>query len=375
LHRAEQTVYIIAPALGVPKGVRRPGRERDTGGRASMARIVERRVLFLRRSGGSLGFRVPAGLMAAAFSALFGCTSACKPALAPGQVSRTVTSPTEELLFVNGGGRTVRSIVLLPDDYAAHPAYPVLFAVHNFAGNAQGFAELIHAERLREQGMVIVLPEAAGWIPQWQGPGITITVPTWQPATNLRVDDVSGLAQTLRVALATYRIKPDDVNIVGFSQGATVALELTRRLDEVRPASVRRVFAVAGSLAETGDTGLSFEGTDLIAYEPGRNGPQDIANFLTGEPSEHEFIPEILRAKNCRLESSGASDHVERQIYRCHDGRRVVHIREPDGEHAWPGQAPKFDSRLMGRGSISRVDFTSIIAQEIGGVLARSRSR
>ncbi len=222
--------------------------------------------------------------------------------------------------------------------------------------------------------MVIVLPEAAGEIPEWQGPGITITVPTWQPGSNHRVDDVSGLAETLLVVLGMYRVRRDDVNIVGFSQGATVALELTRTLDQVRPASVRRVFTVAGSLAETGGAGLSFEGTDLITYQPGRNGPQDIANFMTGEPSERKFIPEIMRAKNCLLEILDASDYVERQTYRCRDGHRVVYIREPAGEHAWPGQAPKFDSWLMGRGSISRIDFTNIIsAHEIGGVQAGSR--
>jgi poly(3-hydroxybutyrate) depolymerase len=318
--------------------------------------------------GSGLGLQI---LMAAAFGALFGCAPADKPGL----VSRAVISPVEEVLFVNGGGRTVRSIVLLPDDYNTRRAYPILFAVHNFAGNARGFAELIHAERLREQGMVIVLPEAAGRIPEWQGPGITITVPTWQPASNVRIDDVSGLAETLRVVLESYRVIPDDVNIVGFSQGATVALELTRTLDEVRPASVRRVFAVAGSLAETGDTGLSFAGSDLVAYEPGRNGPQDIANFLTGEPSEHVFIPEIIRVKKCMLETSDASAYVERRRYRCEDGRRLVHILEPRGEHSWPGQDPKFDSSLMGRGSISQVDFTSIISHEIGDVQTRSRSR
>ncbi len=75
------------------------GREWDTSGSASMVGFVPARILFLRRSRGTLGFRIPAGLMAAAFSALFGCASADKPSLAPGQVSRTVLSPVEEAHF------------------------------------------------------------------------------------------------------------------------------------------------------------------------------------------------------------------------------------------------------------------------------------
>lgn len=299
---------------------------------------------------------------------LTGLLAACATARTPGPqsalASRTVVSPTEEWIVVNGGNRAVRTLVLLPDDYPAGGRYPLLLAIHNFGGDADGFGKLIHAERLRRQGAVVVLPQAAGVIPEWQGPGITITF-TARDANWRRIDDVAGIARVLDVVQGLYKVDPGDINIVGFSQGATVALDLTRRLDRQRPAAARRLFLDAGSVAGGSDGSLALEGTDLIAYEPGRNGMQTIANVLTWEPSERVFMPEILAAKGCTLAARDKTAAVDDRTYRCRDGRTVRHIFEARGEHAWPGQAKKYDSLLMGIGSRSAIDFTNIIVDTI----------
>jgi len=285
---------------------------------------------------------------------------------APGElVSRTRISDSREWIVVNGGERDIRSLVLLPDGYAAGGEYPLLVAIHNFAGNAEGFAGLIHSERLRARGVVMLLPEAAaGRLPDWQGPGLTLLAhpPT---ASGRPVDDIAGVAATLDVALRLYRVAPGQVNVTGFSQGATLALALTRRLDAVRPGAVRRLFMVAGSAAGPADASLALAGTDLVAYEPGHNGMQKIANWVTGEPTERVFLPEILRAKGCTLTADATTDGIDRHDYRCADGRTVVGLYEAAGEHAWPGQDAKDDSWLMGRGSISKLDFTGLIAGTI----------
>jgi poly(3-hydroxybutyrate) depolymerase len=287
----------------------------------------------------------------------------------PGElIDRTRMSASREWIVVNGGGRDIRSLVLLPDGYADGGDYPLLVAVHNFAGNAEGFADLIHAERLRTRGVVLVLPQAAGRIPDWRGPGLTLLAhpPT---ASGQPVDDIAGVAATLEVAKRLYRVAPSEINITGFSQGATLALALTRRLDAARPGDVRRLFMVAGSAAGPVDASLALEGSDLVAYQPGHNGMQSIANWLTREPTERLFMPEILRAKGCAPQSNaqaaGETAGVDRHDYRCADGRTVVHLFEAQGEHAWPGQNAKYDSRVMGRGSISKVDFTGLIAETI----------
>ena len=284
---------------------------------------------------------------------------------APGElIGRTQISASREWIVVNGGGRDIRSLVLLPDGYPSGGDYPLLVAIHNFAGNAEGFADLIHAERLRARGVVLVFPQAAGRVPDWQGPGVTLLLhpPT---ASGKPVDDISGVAATLDVATRLYRVTPDQTNVTGFSQGATLALALTRRLDTARPGAVRRLFMVAGSAAGRVDASLDLEGSDHVAYEPGHNGMQKIANWLTGEPTERVFLPEILRAKDCAPRSNTEADGVDRHDYRCADGRTVVHLFEAAGEHAWPGQDAKYDSWVMGRGSISKVDFTGLIAETI----------
>jgi poly(3-hydroxybutyrate) depolymerase len=297
-----------------------------------------------------------------------GLLTACATISTPGPpgelISRTPISAGAEWIVVRGGERNIRSLVLLPDDYAEGRDYPLLVAIHNFAGNAEGFAGLIHAERLRARGIILLLPEAGGRIPDWQGPGLTLLARAYG-ADGDRVDDVAGVAVSLRVAEGLYRVAPDQINVAGFSQGATLALGLTRRLDAARPGGVRRLFMVAGSAAGPLDASLALPGTDLVAYEPGRNGPQAFANWLTGEPAERVFLPRILQAKACTQRSQALSAGIDRRDYRCADGGAVIHLFEATGEHAWPGQDVKDDSWLTGKGSTSKIDFTNLIAETI----------
>jgi pimeloyl-ACP methyl ester carboxylesterase len=190
------------------------------------------------------------------------------------------------------------------------------------------------------------------------------------------VDDVAGIAGVLEAARSLYSLAPDDVNVIGFSQGATVAMALARRLDAARPGAVRRLFLAAGSLASPPDATLAMPGTDIVAYEPGHNWLQAVADLRLGEPPERVFLPELLRIKACSpapepaAVAMGATPHAtgnEPRIadYACPDGTRVTHIFEPDGEHAWPGQDRKYDSWLTGRGSTSAIDFTGLIADAI----------
>ena len=255
--------------------------------------------------------------------------------------------------------------MLLPDGYGHDGSHAMLMALHNFGGDAAGFAKLIHAERVIEQGTVVVLPQAAGLIAEWQGPGITLTFSA-RRRDGHPVDDVAGLAQTLAVVRRLYRIDPADINLVGFSQGATLALTLARHLARQTPEPARRVFMVAGSVAGPRNGALEMPSADLFAYEPGRNGPQDVANFLTGEPGERAFLPAIIAANGCVLTERTTDHGVDARTYRCRDGQKLVHLFEPKGEHAWPGQDAKYDSWLMGSGSGSHVDFTGLMADEIG---------
>jgi predicted esterase len=297
---------------------------------------------------------------------LAGCTEAGGTVPSDGLVSHTAVAPDKEEVVVQGGGRAIQSLVLLPSGDTPDAKHPLLLAIHNFAGDHSGFTELIHAERLRKQGMVIVLPQAAGWVAQWEGPGLTLLDPfLWLDAT--QHDDVAGLIETLAAVLRRYPLDPADVNVVGFSQGATVALQLTRALDARRPGAVRRLFLVAGSAGLPLDGSLAMPGTDVVTYQPGHNGPQAVANFMAGEPDERQVVGAIIDAKGCASGSQSEAAGVVTTNYQCRDGRSLTYAYEAAGEHSWPRQDEKFDSWLMGRGSGSAVDFTGLIAAAVGG--------
>jgi poly(3-hydroxybutyrate) depolymerase len=303
---------------------------------------------------------------------LFGCSEAdvaprsMLEMSVPGSsvIGREVVSPTEERLRARGEGREIPAIVLLPDNYSARARYPLVLAVHNFGGSPSRIAGMMEAERLRKAGSIVIVPQAEGLISEWQGPGITLSLERRGP-DGRPVDDVAGLVGVLAAARELYRIDDANVNLAGFSQGATLVFELARRLTLQRPGSVRRVFAVAGSVVDADRQSLALSGADIVHYEPGVNWLQQLANWRTGEPPETEFTPWILSAKDCELREHKQLDGVDTQIYTCRDGRSVTRVYEQGGEHAWPGQPAEYDIWLLGRGSISRFKLTDLMISEI----------
>jgi len=279
-------------------------------------------------------------------------------------IERTTVAPGKEALTIEAGGRPVRWLVLLPTGATAGVHRPLAVALHNFDGNAEGFADLIHADRLRARGVIVALPQASGHAPDWKGPGLTLLAPE-SGEEGGKVDDIVGVADGAAMLARVYDADPVDVNLIGFSQGATLALAVTRRMDADHPAAVRRLFLAAGSIATPPDATLALRGTDLTAYEPGHNLPQTVADWRNGEPSEREYLPALLKIKQCAEIVHDKGSRLDRRDYACADGSRVVHIFEAEGEHAWPGQDAKYDSWLTGRGSTSALDFTNMIVGQI----------
>jgi len=279
-------------------------------------------------------------------------------------VSRERISATREWIVVKAGGRDIRALVLLPDAFSADGRYPLVVALHNFDGAAEGFADLIGAERLRSRGLVVLLPQAGGVVRDWKGPGLTLLAAAMVP-DGAQVNDVVVVARVLQIAGPLYGVRFDDVNILGFSQGATLALALSRRLDAERPGAVRRLFLASGSAIAPLDQTLALPGTDVVAYEPGHNFMQALADWRTAEPAERVFLQALLRLKGCEAVSHKTAGSIDRRAYTCEGGASVIHFFEAKGEHAWPGQPAKYDSWLTGRGSISALDFTDLIADAI----------
>ena len=280
-------------------------------------------------------------------------------------VGRELVSPIEERSRVRGDGREIPAIVLFPDDYSSRRHYPLVLTIHNFGGGPWRIAGMMEAERLRKAGSIVILPQAAGLaVADWQGAGITLTF-VHRGKGGRPVDDVAGLINLLSVARELYRIDGGNVNLAGFSQGATLAFEVARQLELQGPGRVRRVFAVAGGGVQAVPQSLGYPGADIIHYEPGRNALQRLANWKTGEPAEIEFIPAIVAPKGCNLREHVSADGVDTQVYACRDEGSVTRIYEQYGEHAWPGQPAKYDIWLLGSGSTSRVKFSDLMISKI----------
>jgi poly(3-hydroxybutyrate) depolymerase len=320
-----------------------------------------------------MGWRFVRGILTAVAGCfLFGCTEAdvaprsMLEMSVPGSfvVGREVVSPIEERLRARGDGREIPAIVLLPDNYGAQARYPLVLAVHNFGGGPQRIAGMMDAEKLRKAGNIVIVPQAEGLVSEWQGQGITLSFVRQGP-DGRPINDVAGLINVLAAARELYRIDDSNVNLAGFSQGATLVFGLARQLALQRPGSVRRVFAVAGSVIDADRQSLALSGADVVHYEPGVNWLQQLANWRTGEPSETEFIPWMIAAKECELREHKQVAGVDTQIYTCRDGRSVTRVYEQYGEHAWPGQPAKYDIWLLGRGSISQFKLTDLMVSEI----------
>ena len=268
-----------------------------------------------------------------------------------------------EQFSIDGGGRTITSAVFIPRGNSSAP-HPVLIAVHNFSSTSMDFAHLIHVERFLSAGIVVIVPQAQGWIPQWRGPGITIFPSSLLPFRP-KIDDVEAISKTIETALKKYPVDIENINIVGFSQGSTVALETARKITSKMQMIPRRLFLVAGSAAMPLDSSLALIGVDLFSYQPGRNASQEVANFFTRERDQREVVVGIIAEKKCTEISRNSSSGVTSPNYKCQDGRSLIYIYEEFGEHAWPGQLPIYDSRITGKGSTSKIDFTNFMLTEI----------
>jgi poly(3-hydroxybutyrate) depolymerase len=247
-------------------------------------------------------------------------------------------------------------------------------ALHNFNGSASEFANLIDAERIRQSGVIVVLPQArmTALGREWQGGGVDY-FGTANGIGGRPVDDAEFVRSSIAAVREIFSVDSRDISIVGFSQGVSVAYETARRMSAAEPGSVRRVVAAAGTMINRD----AVAGVDVIQYEPGYNGLQSVGNLLNWAPSERVFMARLLADKGCVQVSPTVSENgVVARDFVCRDGATVRSIRERLGEHAWPGQPRRYDDWLMGRGSISRVRLTDQLLEAIrSGRVSRDPGR
>lgn len=263
-------------------------------------------------------------------------------------------SDTEYEMTVTGGNRTGAATVMVPDGYDPAKKYPVVVGVHNYNGNRDDMGTLIGAERLRDKGYIVVLPNADG--KEWQGKGIAITW-TSNGANGKPIDDADFVIKTLDQTKKSFNTDDKNINMFAFSQGTSVAWEATKRLDAIKPGTINEVVFSAGTNAYPND----LPGTRITQFTPGNNALGKMEALAKWSPSE-SGMPQVLDLKGCSEIPNTRLDNgdVLKREYTCKDQAKVTRIYEKDGEHAWPGQPQKMDMWIFGRGSISHVDLTGL---------------
>ncbi len=285
-------------------------------------------------------------------------------------VSRQSISKNQEELTVHAGGREIKSLVLLPDNYDPSKKYTTIVALHGFTANAKGFAESIDAERMRSQGAIVILPEASRnkiGLREWQGIGgqnITPGIATGDDGK--KINDTQAILGTLAIAKKQYGIDPKDLNMLAFSQGVAFAFDVADRLDKQEPGAVKRLFAATGTVPNAEN--LSLKGTEIVHYEPKRrNYVQKAWNFIQDNPSADEFMSQIEKNKGCRTINTENSDRLSTTNFTCTDGTTLTTHLARRGGHAFPGQPEARDFAIVGRGSRASVKLSVALLEDLVG--------
>lgn len=165
----------------------------------------------------------------------------------------------------------------------------IMILLHGRGSSAQGVISL--GESFDFKKFHRIMPEATrnSWYPY----GFMAPVEQNQPA----LDSALEVLQSIFDQLIKKGKKAEDIMIVGFSQGACLALEFSARLGE----------KLGGVVAFTG--GLIGENLDLTLYKKGLNSPVWISG---GDEDFHVPLERMEESKNV-LENLGAEVHL--QIY------------------------------------------------------------
>lgn len=276
---------------------------------------------------------------------------------------RTEVSQTEHNLLVEGVGRSIDSIVLIPDNYDPAKSYPLVVALHNYNADNQDFRELTDSESFREKGCIVVLPNAAGkdWtFPDEKGKGFG--------STGNGVDDVENVARTIDAVKQLYNIDQDNETLYGFSQGGAMTMQLIEKLNTRGDGNnkVERAVVVAGAMMRFAEAD-KVKGTDIFEFEGGNDRMASKGAWIepgtkTAAPVMDKLVADMFGVKAEPSRKGVLGDDVKWALYQDSDSNSaVMRISEKSAEHAIPGQPEKWNSRLTGSGDKSNLKMSKIV--------------
>ncbi|MEO2207695.1 alpha/beta hydrolase-fold protein [Paenibacillus pabuli] len=193
--------------------------------------------------------------------------------------------------------------VRVPSDYNTDQQYPVIFALHGMGSDEQDMLRLM--EPLQSDFIIVAV---RGPIVQGNGYAYFQIKSIGNPVRELFDNSVQGLQQLIKDLSAEYAIDPARRYIIGFSQGAIMAMTLSLVMGD----SIKGIVAMSGYIPQFVKDEYPIEpGTALSVFIS--HGDQDhIFPLQLGEGNADYFREHI---SNVTYVPYPGGHHVTAQLY------------------------------------------------------------
>jgi len=228
-------------------------------------------------------------------------------------------------------GRTRTYQLYVPSEYDAETPIPLVMSFHPAGATGYGMALVTNFENLAEEDTVLlVYPDGPGGY--WDyGAG----TPAWENVPDLR-DDPSFASALLDELLDTYMIDPEQIYMVGFSNGARMAMRMA--CSDLRVAGMAAVSAtISDEVTAICDPDAEFDaiyfhgrldGTTPWAGKPLYIGSDFVSNALSA-PDTAQFFADV---NDCSAESVADDGAI---LYENCNGGQVIFYGVEDQGHLW----------------------------------------
>lgn len=258
-----------------------------------------------------------------------------------------------------------RSYLLhVPPDCTPERKWPVVVALHPFAGTGNGMARTTGFDAIAdEEGFIVCYPEGVTFL--WNGD------PTDESKGLLveDADDTGFIAALIDVLIDEYQADPSRVYLTGASNGGLMVERLACALSDRLAAAAPVMITLPSDFPEwCPDLSplpmLMILGQEdpFFPWEGGtvQQGPSVESTYLSAAETVAFWVRKNLAASTPVVEALPDADPqdgtlVFRETYEATEaGEPFVFYRVEGGGHTWPGSTPGALERLAGVGRVSQ---------------------
>lgn len=272
--------------------------------------------------------------------------------------------PAHQELTISSGGLDRHCVLHLPPSYDKARPLPLVIMLHGMGGTgANAIREMGWSAKADAENFIVAYPNASRPDPA-RPPSLKSNPPAWNDgsgrfhAAERNIDDVAFIRALLDRLSADYSIDPKRIYVVGFSNGASMALRVGAELSD----RVAAIAAVAGACWT--ETPKPTRGISLCYI----TGTTDTLNPLDGgfpkmafgggdkggkpKPAVRVTIEKWAKALGCpespKQDATANGVHTRRYGHG-RDGAEVVFITIEGLGHIWPGGVNLVPEFMVGK--------------------------